>query len=60
MPESTAVSVYELSVPLFDAALRSVHLLGVLGHFPILVPLTERELLYRLLTSECACMKHVA
>jgi AraC-like DNA-binding protein len=51
-PAATAISVCLLSTDLLDVLLRMVHLLDTPGDIPFLAPLLERELLYRLLTSE--------
>ncbi len=58
LPEPDAASAGEgiavapLSAPVFDAALRLVRLLDTPGDIPVLAPLIEKELLYRLMTSE--------
>ena len=52
IPEGRAISVCRVSAALFDAALRLVRLLDTPADIPILAPLIERELLYRLLTGE--------
>ena len=52
MPEGRAVSLCTLTAPLFDAALRMLRLLDEPAHIPMLGPLVERELLYRLLIGE--------
>ena len=58
LPEPDAASAGEgiavgsLSTPVFDAALRLVRLLDTPGDIPVLAPLIEKELLYRLMTSE--------
>jgi transcriptional regulator GlxA family with amidase domain len=46
------MSLCALAAPLFDTALRLVRLLDSPADIPILAPLVERELLYRLLTGE--------
>lgn len=52
IPEGQALSVCPITAPLFDAVLRLLRLLETPADIPILAPLVERELLYRLLTSE--------
>jgi AraC-like DNA-binding protein len=52
VPEGRAISLCVLSGSLFDAALRLVRLLDEPAGIPILAPLIERELLYRLLMGE--------
>jgi AraC-like DNA-binding protein len=52
VPEGEAMSLCALAAPLFDTALRLVRLLDSPADIPILAPLVERELLYRLLTGE--------
>ena len=52
MPEGKALSLCAVTAPLFDAALRLVRLLDEPEHIPMLAPLVERELLYRLLIGE--------
>ena len=52
IPEGRALSLCAVTAPLFDAALRLVRLLDEPEHIPMLAPLIERELLYRLLTGE--------
>jgi len=52
IPEGRALSLCAVSAPLFDAALRLVRLLDEPMHIPVLAPLIERELLYRLLIGE--------
>jgi AraC-like DNA-binding protein len=67
LPEPEAVSagegiaVGELSAPVFDAALRLVRLLDTPGDIPVLAPLIEKELLYRLMTGEQGKrLRHIA
>ncbi|MBK5047889.1 AraC family transcriptional regulator [Paraburkholderia domus] len=67
LPEPDAASAGEgiavgsLSAPVFDAALRLVRLLDTPGDIPVLAPLIEKELLYRLMTSEQGKrLRHVA
>ncbi|SMF98805.1 AraC family transcriptional regulator [Burkholderia singularis] len=61
LPAGEGIVVGALSEPLFDAALRLVRLLDTPGDIPILAPLIEKELLYRLLTSELgARLRHIA
>jgi len=56
-----ALSVSPLSVPLLDAVLRMAQLLDSPGDVPVLAPLVEREILYRLLTGEQgARLRHMA
>jgi AraC-like DNA-binding protein len=52
IPEGRAMSLCTVSAPLFDAALRLARLLETPADIPVLAPLIERELLYRLLTGE--------
>ncbi|WDD91755.1 AraC family transcriptional regulator [Burkholderia sp. FERM BP-3421] len=52
VPAGEGISTGALSMPLFDAALRLVRLLDTPRDIPILAPLIEKELLYRLMTSE--------
>lgn len=52
IPEGKAMSLCTVTAPLFDTVLRLVRLLSTPSDIPILAPLVERELLYRLLTSE--------
>jgi AraC-like DNA-binding protein len=60
-PSSRGIAIGALSDPLFDAAARLVQLLDTPADIPILAPLVERELLYRLLTSEqSASLRHIA
>lgn len=61
IPEGRAISVYRISAPIYDAALRLVRLLDQPADIPILAPLIERELLYRLLTGEQGMrLRHLA
>ncbi|MBW0451097.1 AraC family transcriptional regulator [bacterium M00.F.Ca.ET.228.01.1.1] len=67
LPEPGAVSAGEgiavgsLSAAVFDAALRLVRLLDTPGDIPVLAPLIEKELLYRLMTSEQGKrLRHIA
>ncbi|CAB3806622.1 AraC family transcriptional regulator N-terminal domain-containing protein [Paraburkholderia fynbosensis] len=46
------IAVGLLSAPVFDAALRLVRLLDTPDDIPVLAPLIEKELLYRLMTGE--------
>jgi AraC-like DNA-binding protein len=48
----TALTVSEVSADLLDAAIRLVRLLGSPRDIPILAPLAEREILYRLLRGD--------
>lgn len=52
IPEGQAMSLCPVTAPLFDTTLRLVRLLETPADIPILAPLIERELLYRLLTGE--------
>lgn len=52
IPEGLALSLFPITAPLFDTVLRLLRLLDAPTDIPILAPLVERELLYRLLTSE--------
>lgn len=55
------MSVSRLSAPLFDAVLRLVRLLDTPHDVPILAPVIEREILYRLLTGEQGPrLRHIA
>lgn len=61
IPQGPAISVCPLSAPLLDAALRLIRLLDEPADIPILAPLIERELLYRLLTGEQGMrLRHLA
>ncbi|HXP96633.1 MAG TPA: AraC family transcriptional regulator [Telmatospirillum sp.] len=60
-PAGRGMSVGRLSAPLFDAVLRLVHLLETPEDSPILAPLIEREILYRLLTGDQGpWLRHIA
>jgi AraC-like DNA-binding protein len=60
-PSGRGISIGALSDPLFDAAARLVQLLDTPDDIPILAPLLEQALLYRLLTSEqSASLRHIA
>jgi AraC-like DNA-binding protein len=55
------LSVSPLSAPLLDAMLRLARLLAVPQDIPVLAPLIEREVLYRLLTAEQGPrLRHIA
>jgi AraC-like DNA-binding protein len=61
MPVQRAMSVSRLAAPLLDAVLRLVRLLEAPADIPILAPLIEREILYRLLTGEQGMrLRHIA
>lgn len=61
VPEGRAISVYRISMPLLDPALRLLRLLDEPAHIPVLAPLVERELLYRLLMGEQGMrLRHLA
>jgi AraC-like DNA-binding protein len=61
IPAGPAISVCPLSTPILDAALRLIRLLDEPADIPILAPLIERELLYRLLTGEQGMrLRHLA
>lgn len=61
IPEGPAMSVCGLSAPILDAALRLMRLLDEPADIPVLAPLIERELLYRLLTGEQGMrLRHLA
>ena len=66
LPASSAttargIAVSPLNEELLDTVLRLVRLLDTPGDLPVLAPLIERELLYRLLTSEQGPrLRHVA
>lgn len=47
---ASALSTHSLTQPLLDAATRLVSLLETASDVPVLAPLVEREILYRLLT----------
>ena len=64
-PKAAAVerglSVSPLSAPLLDAVLRLARLLEMPADIPVLAPLLEREILYRLLTGDQAMqLRHIA
>lgn len=60
-PAGRGMSVGRLSAPLFDAVLRLVGLLDTPKDIPILAPVIEREILYRLLTGEQGQrLRHIA
>lgn len=52
IPEGGALSICAFSAPLVETGLRLIRLLKTPGDIPILAPLIERELLYRLLLGE--------
>jgi AraC-like DNA-binding protein len=61
VPTERAISVGVLSTPLFDAALRLVRLLNNPQDIPVLAPLIEQEVLYRLLMSDQGTrLRHIA
>jgi AraC-like DNA-binding protein len=61
IPEGRGIFVGQLSAPLLDAALRLVHLLETPQDIPVLAPLIEREILYRLLQSDQGMrLRHIA
>ncbi|MBN3817592.1 AraC family transcriptional regulator [Paraburkholderia sp. Se-20369] len=60
-PEGEGIALAELTPPLLDAALRLVRLLDTPADIPVIAPLIEKELLYRLMTSEQgARLRHMA
>ncbi len=60
-PAGRGMSVGRLSAPLLDAVLRLVRLLDTPADIPILAPVIEREILYRLLTGDqCSRLRHIA
>ena len=60
-PAQRGLSVSPLSLPLLDAMLRLARLLENPGDVPVLAPLIEREVLYRLLTGEQGeRLRHIA
>lgn len=61
VPAEEGIAIGPLSTPVFDTALRLARLLDSPGDIPILAPLIEKELLYRLMTSEMGTrLRHVA
>ena len=56
-PASRGMAVSEVSVPLLNAFRRLIDLLDAPEDIPILAPLIQREILYRLLVGSrvCAC-----
>jgi AraC-like DNA-binding protein len=61
MPSGRGFAIGAPSEPLFGAAARRVRLLDTPADIPILAPLVEQELLYRLLTGEQgATLRHIA
>jgi AraC-like DNA-binding protein len=61
IPEGRGIFVGQLSAPLLDAALRLMHLLETPQDIPVLAPLIEREILYRLLQSDQGMrLRHIA
>ncbi|MBR7900484.1 AraC family transcriptional regulator [Burkholderia multivorans] len=60
-PEGEGIALAELTTPLLDAALRLVRLLDTPADIPVLAPLIEKEMLYRLLTSaQGTRLRHMA
>ncbi|MGZ2746989.1 AraC family transcriptional regulator N-terminal domain-containing protein [Burkholderia stagnalis] len=60
-PEGEGIALAELTPPLLDVALRLVRLLDTPADIPVIAPLIEKELLYRLMTSEQgARLRHMA
>jgi AraC-like DNA-binding protein len=60
-PLARGMVVGPFSVPLLEAVLRLVRLLDTPGDIPVLAPLIEREILYRLLTGkQGARLRHIA
>jgi AraC-like DNA-binding protein len=60
-PPGRGMSIGRLSAPLFDAVLRLVNLLETPTDIPVLWPLIEREILFRLLSSDQgAWLRHIA
>jgi AraC-like DNA-binding protein len=61
MPEGEGIAVAELTPPVLDATLRLARLLDTPADIPIVAPLVEKELLYRLMTSEHGTrLRHMA
>ncbi|MFP3633088.1 AraC family transcriptional regulator N-terminal domain-containing protein, partial [Burkholderia sp. SIMBA_045] len=59
--EGEGIAVAELTPPLLDAALRLLRLLDTPADIPVIAPLIEKELLYRLMTSgQGARLRHMA
>ncbi|AIO35940.1 AraC family transcriptional regulator [Burkholderia pseudomultivorans] len=50
-PEGEGIALAELTPPLLDAALRLLRLLDTPADIPVIAPLIEKEVLYRLMTS---------
>lgn len=60
-PVGRGMMVSRLSTPLLDAVLRLMQLLATPQDIPILAPLIEREIMYRLLTGEQGTrLRHIA
>ncbi|RQS72607.1 AraC family transcriptional regulator [Burkholderia sp. Bp8963] len=60
-PEGEGIALAQLTPPLFDVALRLVRLLDTPADIPVMAPLLEKELLYRLMTSEQGTrLRHMA
>lgn len=60
-PPCRGMCVGRLSQPLFDAVSRLVRLLDAPDDIPLLAPILEREILYRLLTGDMAGrLRHIA
>jgi AraC-like DNA-binding protein len=61
IPVGRGMAVNSLSVPILDAVVRLVRLLDTPQDIPVLGPLLEREILYRLLTGEQGMrLRHIA
>ncbi|WP_321819793.1 MULTISPECIES: AraC family transcriptional regulator [unclassified Burkholderia] len=60
-PEGEGIALAELTPPLLDAALRLLRLLDTPADIPVIAPLIEKELLYRLMTSgQGTRLRHMA
>ncbi len=61
IPTSRGIAASRITAPLLDAMLRLVRLLQSPEDIPVLAPLLEREILYRLLNSEQGTrLRHIA
>ncbi|MGU7778987.1 AraC family transcriptional regulator N-terminal domain-containing protein [Burkholderia sp. PU8-34] len=60
-PEGEGIALARLTPPLLDVALRLVRLLDTPADIPVMAPLIEKELIYRLMTSEQGTrLRHMA
>jgi AraC-like DNA-binding protein len=55
-PQSIGIAINPVTAPLRDILLRLLSLLDTPGDIPVLAPLAERELLYRLLQGPQGCL----